>query len=70
LRAHFPREKIIHDIPESEKTCNCGQKLRKIDEVITEKSGIIPAKVYVEKHIRCSTSRSSQISPIKLVEDK
>lgn len=52
LPAHFPRKEIIHDIPESEKTCNCGHKLCKIDEVISEKLAIKPATVYVEKHIR------------------
>ena len=52
LPAHFTREEIIHDIPESEKTCNCGHKLCKIDEVISEKLAIKPATVYVEKHIR------------------
>ena len=49
---HFPRVEIIHDIPESEKTCNCSHKLRKIDEVPTEKLCFVPAKVYVEKHIQ------------------
>jgi transposase len=42
----------IHDIPESEKTCNCGHKLRKIDEEFSEKLCFVPAKVYVEKHIQ------------------
>jgi len=52
LPAHLPRKEIIHDIPESEKTCNCGCELTKIGEEISENLGYIPAEIYVEKHIR------------------
>ncbi|PNV74132.1 IS66 family transposase zinc-finger binding domain-containing protein, partial [Leptospira inadai] len=49
---HIPREEIIHDIPESEKICNCGQELSRIGEETSEKLDIIPQKVFVVKHIR------------------
>lgn len=52
LPEHFPREEIFHDIPESEKICNCGCELSKIGEDISEKLGYIPARIFVEKHIR------------------
>ena len=52
LDENLPREDIIHDIPESEKTCGCGHELAKIDEVITERLQVIPEQLYVERHIR------------------
>jgi transposase len=52
LSPEIPREEIIHDIPEEEKTCGCGCTLSKIDEEVSERLQIIPAKVFVERHIR------------------
>lgn len=52
LPANLPRKDIPHDIPESEKICNCGHELKKIGEDIVEKLGYIPAEIYVERHIR------------------
>jgi transposase len=51
LPADLPREEFIHDIPESEKICQCGQCLTKIGEEVSEKVGYIPPKIFVEKHI-------------------
>lgn len=48
----FPREIIVHDIPEEDKKCACGCDMVQIDEVSTERLQIIPEKVYVEKHVR------------------
>jgi transposase len=52
LSPEIPREEIIHDILEEEKTCGCGCQLSKIDEEVSERLQIIPAKVFVERHIR------------------
>ena len=52
LDPNIPREDIIHDIPEDEKTCGCGRNLDKIDEVISERLQVIPEQIYVERHIR------------------
>nr|WP_061223706.1 IS66 family transposase zinc-finger binding domain-containing protein [Leptospira weilii] len=43
---------MLHDIPESEKICSCGQELTRIEEEKSEKLDIIPAKIQVEVHIR------------------
>lgn len=52
LPKDFPREQIIHDLPESEKICACGAHLVKIGEEITEQLKYIPAQLSVIQHIR------------------
>jgi transposase len=54
LDDRLPRERIEHDIPESEKLCPCGSgHLRpRIGEVVTEQADIEPAKVKVLQHVR------------------
>ncbi len=52
LDPSLPREEIIHDIPEEEKTCGCGHELSKISEEVSERLQIIPEQIYVERHIR------------------
>lgn len=49
---YFPRITILHDIPETEKTCSCGHELTRIGEESSEKLDIIPAKIQVEVHVR------------------
>ncbi|EKD73210.1 MAG: hypothetical protein ACD_45C00403G0002 [uncultured bacterium] len=48
----MPREVIIHDIAEHEKTCGCGAQLVRIGEVISEQIKYIPAKLSVVQHVR------------------
>jgi len=48
----LPREEIIHDIPEKEKVCDCGARLVRIGEEVSEQLEIIPAKIKVIRHIR------------------
>jgi len=49
----LPREEIIHDLPESEKTCpHDGEALTCIGEDIHEQLDIVPAKIKVLRHIR------------------
>ena len=43
---------MIHDIAESEKSCGCGQPLKRIGQEVCEKLEIIPAQVRVRRHVR------------------
>ncbi|MEQ1789933.1 MAG: IS66 family transposase [Rickettsiales bacterium] len=52
LPAELPREQRIHDLPEEEKTCACGEKLTHIKDETCEQLDIIPAKVYVIQHVK------------------
>ncbi|MBU0544223.1 MAG: IS66 family transposase [Proteobacteria bacterium] len=52
LPEELPRVEVIHDIPEAEKTCQCGNELSRIGEEVSEQLDIIPAKVQVIRNIR------------------
>ena len=52
LDPSLPREEIIIDIPEDEKTCACGAFLTRIGEESSEKLEIIPERIVVKKTIR------------------
>ncbi len=54
LDDRLPRQRMEHDIPESEKLCPCGsgQKRPRIGEIVTEQADIVPAKVVVLQHVR------------------
>lgn len=49
----LPRVDVIHDLPDSERTCpHDGNTLQAMSEVISEQLDIIPAKIQVIRHIR------------------
>jgi transposase len=53
LPADLPREKVIHDLPEEEKTCPCCNQMRHvIGKETQEQLDYVPAKVKVIEHIR------------------
>jgi transposase len=52
LPAYLPREVVMHDIPETEKICGCGEHLVRIGEEVSEQLKYIPAKVSVIQHVR------------------
>ena len=53
LPAHFPRKRVEHDLPESEKVCRCCQgALHRMGEETSEQLDIIPATVQVLQHVR------------------
>jgi transposase len=52
LPKDFPRERVIHDLPESEKICACGAHLIQIGEEISEQLKYIPAQLSVIVHVR------------------
>jgi len=48
LPRHLKRERVDHDLPESEKHCEeCGQDLRRIGEEVSERYEYIPAQMKV-----------------------
>jgi len=52
LPAWLPREVIVHDVTEEEKTCGCGEQLVRIGEETSEQLKYIPAKISVIQHVR------------------
>ncbi len=42
----------MHDIPEEEKWCSCGQPFVRIGEEVSEKLDIVPVQLNVIRHIR------------------
>lgn len=48
----FPRNEVIHYIPEEDRICGCGHPLEKIGEQTSEKIDWIPARVEVTRNIR------------------
>lgn len=52
LPADLSRVRREHDLPEAEKTCDCGCQMRAIGEETSEQLDIIPAKIRVIQHAR------------------
>lgn len=52
LPADLPREERVHDIPEEEKTCSCGQPLVRIGAETSEQLEFIPQQIKVIRHVR------------------
>ena len=53
LPANLPRERIVHDVAETEKTCPCCSSPRtKISEETSEQLDYRPAKLFVVEHVR------------------
>jgi len=52
LPEHLPRIEVVHDIPDEDKQCQCGEILSRIGEDTCEKLDYVPAKVQVIRHIR------------------
>jgi transposase len=47
LPAELPRVEVLHDLPESEKTCACGAELSKIGEESSEQLEFLPPRLRV-----------------------
>lgn len=52
LPEDLPRVEKIHDIPENEKVCGCGNELSRIGEEVSEQLDIVPAQIRVIRNIR------------------
>jgi transposase len=49
----FPRQEIVHDLPEAEKVCaHDGTALERFGEEVSERYGYQKARIWVERHIR------------------
>ena len=49
LPAHLPREELLLDVPESERTCGCcGQPMQRIGEDRSERVDLTPARIWVK----------------------
>lgn len=52
LPAQLARVDVVHDVPESERTCPCGTAMVEIGQDISEQLDIVPMQVRVLRHIR------------------
>jgi transposase len=52
ISADLPREEIVYDIADDEKTCGCGNELTCIGEDVSERVKIKPAEVKVLREVR------------------
>ncbi|OVZ63777.1 transposase [Pigmentiphaga sp. NML030171] len=52
LPSELPRIDIVHEVPESERTCACGTPMVQIGEEVSEQLDIVPMQVRVLRHIR------------------
>ena len=66
LPPELERIEIIHDVPESERTCDCGTPMVVINRVISEQLDIVPMQVRVLQHIRlvygCKASEHAPVT--------
>ena len=66
LPPELERIEIIHDVPESERTCDCGTPMVVINRVVSEQLDIIPMQVRVLQHIRlvygCKASEHAPVT--------
>lgn len=52
LAAELPRVDVIHEVPESQRTCACGTPMVEIGQEVSEQLDIVPMQVRVLRHIR------------------
>lgn len=52
LPDYLSREIILHDLPDAEKICHCGEHLSRIGEDTSEQLKYIPAQISVLRHVR------------------
>lgn len=66
LPPELERIEIIHDVPESERICDCGTPMVVINRVISEQLDIVPMQVRVLQHIRlvygCEASEHAPVT--------
>ena len=52
LPTGLPRVEIVHEVPEAERTCDCGTPMVVIGQEVSEQLDIVPMQVRVLRHIR------------------
>ena len=66
LPPELERLEIIHDVPESERLCECGTPMVVINRVVSEQLDIVPMQVRVLQHIRlvygCAASEHAPVT--------
>ena len=66
LPPELERVEIVHDVPESERICDCGTPMVVINRVISEQLDIVPMQVRVLQHVRlvygCKASEHAPVT--------
>ena len=52
LPAELKRVEVLHDVPESERTCPCGTTMVVIGQDVSEQLDIVPMQIRVLRHVR------------------
>ncbi len=52
LPAELERIEVLHDVPESERTCPCGTPMVVIGQDVSEQLDIVPMQIRVLRHVR------------------
>ncbi|MEI8402572.1 MAG: IS66 family transposase [Alcaligenaceae bacterium] len=52
LPAELERVEVLHDVPESERTCPCGTPMVVIGQDVSEQLDIVPMQIRVLRHVR------------------
>ena len=52
LPTELPRVDIVHDVPETERTCPCGTPMVVIGQQVSEQLDIVPMQIRVLRHVR------------------
>ncbi len=75
LPKELPRERLVVDVEEAEKTCSCGRTKEKIGESVLEKLEYIPASFFVRETVRpkyacplCHDGVTVAPAPVQAVE--
>lgn len=65
LPKDLPRVDVHHDLSEEQKHCHCGQCMTQVGEEVSEQLDIIPAQVFVLRHIQAKyVCRQCDSAPI------
>ena len=48
---HLPRQKVVHDVPEADRQCQCGRPMSQIGEDVTEQIEYQPGKLFVIQNV-------------------
>ena len=54
--SNLPKETIVYDLPEKDKTCDCGCELHKIGDDVSQQIDYIPASLKLIEHVRAKYS--------------
>lgn len=69
LPAHLPREELLLDVPESERTCGCcGQPMQRIGEDRSERVDLTPARITVKVIVRPKYACTQKHGGVKQAE--